>query len=79
MRRPWTRPFLRIDPVNSVARAGHPHELEDSGMLRLDDQWIWDSWIADDGDRYHHFSLKAPRALGDPGLRHARSRVRGTT
>jgi len=21
-------------------------------MLRLDDQWIWDSWMADDGDLY---------------------------
>lgn len=30
-------------------------------MLRLDDAWIWDSWIADDGERYHLFFLKAPR------------------
>ena len=34
-------------------------------MLRLADDWVWDSWIADDGERYHLFFLKAPRALGD--------------
>ena len=39
-------------------------------MLRLEDAWIWDSWIADDGERYHLFFLKAPRALEDPSLRH---------
>jgi len=38
--------------------------------LRLDDAWIWDSWIADDGEHYHLYFLQAPRALGDPGLRH---------
>jgi beta-fructofuranosidase len=31
---------------------------------------VWDSWIADDGERYHLFFLKAPRALEDPSLRH---------
>ena len=36
-------------------------------MLRLEDAWIWDSWIADDGDLYHLFFLKAPRALEDAG------------
>ena len=39
-------------------------------MLRLPDHWVWDSWIADAGDLYHLFFLKAPRALGDPGRRH---------
>ncbi|HEY3338670.1 MAG TPA: hypothetical protein VGK18_09215 [Propionicimonas sp.] len=39
-------------------------------MLIDPEQWIWDSWIADDGDRYHLFYLQAPRALGDAGLRH---------
>lgn len=39
-------------------------------MLIDDDHWIWDSWIADDGETYHLFHLKAPRALGDAGLRH---------
>lgn len=39
-------------------------------MLRLADHWVWDSWIADDGDRYHLYFLKAPRAIGDPARRH---------
>ncbi len=42
-------------------------------MLRLEDDWVWDSWIADDGERYHLFYLKAPRSLTDPGLRHERA------
>ena len=44
-------------------------------MLRLRDQWIWDSWIADDGDLYHLFFLQAPSALRDAGLRHTRATV----
>ena len=44
-------------------------------MLRLAEAWIWDSWIADDGDRYHLFFLQAPRALGDPGLRHTAATI----
>jgi beta-fructofuranosidase len=44
-------------------------------VLRLPDDWLWDSWIADDGDRYHLFFLKAPRALEDPGLRHAAATI----
>ena len=44
-------------------------------MLRLEDDWVWDSWVADDGERYHLFFLKAPRSLGDPSLRHARATV----
>lgn len=44
-------------------------------MLRLEDRWIWDSWVADDGDRYHLFYLQAPRSLGDGGLRHTRATV----
>jgi beta-fructofuranosidase len=45
------------------------------GVLRLDEHWVWDSWTADDGDRHHLFFLQAPRALGDPGLRHAAARI----
>jgi beta-fructofuranosidase len=37
--------------------------------------WIWDSWIADDGDRYHLYFLKAPAALKDPALRHEAARI----
>ena len=44
-------------------------------MLWLPDDWVWDSWIADDGERYHLFFLRAPRALGDPGLRHFAARI----
>ncbi|MGA9857734.1 MAG: hypothetical protein WBQ18_07705, partial [Solirubrobacteraceae bacterium] len=44
-------------------------------MLRLADHWVWDCWIADDGDLYHVFFLKAPRALGDAGLRHDRATI----
>ena len=44
-------------------------------MLRLPGAWLWDFWLADDGDRYHLYFLQAPRALGDPGLRHVNARV----
>ncbi|MET0837209.1 MAG: hypothetical protein ABWY19_00405 [Marmoricola sp.] len=44
-------------------------------MLRLEHDWVWDSWVADDGEHYHLFFLKAPRSLGDPELRHARATV----
>ena len=38
--------------------------------LRLEDKWIWDSWYAFDGQRYHAFYLHASRDLGDPVRRH---------
>jgi len=44
-------------------------------VLRLDDHWIWDSWVADDGDLYHLYFLKAPRSLGDVALRHVNATV----
>jgi beta-fructofuranosidase len=44
-------------------------------MLRLDDSWVWDSWYAEDGGVHHVFFLRAPRLLGDPGLRHLRASV----
>jgi sucrose-6-phosphate hydrolase SacC (GH32 family) len=44
-------------------------------VLALPDDWVWDSWVADDGERYHLFFLKAPRALRDPALRHTAARV----
>ena len=46
-----------------------------SPVLRLPEDWVWDSWIADDGERYHLFFLKAPRALGDARLRHTAARI----
>ena len=39
-------------------------------VLALPDKWIWDSWYAHDGARWHYFHLQADRALGDPELRH---------
>jgi beta-fructofuranosidase len=44
-------------------------------MLQVPGCWIWDSWVADDGERYHLFFLKAPSALGDPDLRHTSARI----
>jgi beta-fructofuranosidase len=38
--------------------------------LRLPDRWIWDFWLALDGDAYHLFFLQAPRRLQDPEQRH---------
>lgn len=38
--------------------------------LRLPDKWVWDFWLARDGDRHHVFFLQAPRSLVDPELRH---------
>ena len=44
--------------------------------LRLDADWVWDSWPFDDDQGLHHlFFLKAPRSLGDPELRHVNARV----
>jgi beta-fructofuranosidase len=43
--------------------------------LRLPDRWLWDFWFAQDGDDVHVFYLQAPRALGDPGLRHRNATI----
>jgi beta-fructofuranosidase len=48
-------------------------------MLKLEDKWVWDSWIADDGERYHLFFLEAPRSLGDPAQRHTAARIAHAT
>ena len=44
-------------------RRGGPVCASVLDMLSSREDWIWDSWIADDGERYHLFFLKAPRAL----------------
>ncbi|MFI5953028.1 glycosyl hydrolase family 32 [Cryptosporangium sp. NPDC051539] len=44
-------------------------------MLRLSDDWVWDSWVADTGTEYHLFFLKAPRSLADPALRHGAATI----
>jgi beta-fructofuranosidase len=43
--------------------------------LRLPDHWLWDFWFARDGDDVHVFYLQAPRALGDPDLRHRNATI----
>jgi beta-fructofuranosidase len=44
-------------------------------MLRLPGAWMWDFWLADDGDRYHLFFLFASRALQDEERRHHRASI----
>ncbi len=41
----------------------------------LPDHWVWDSWLADDGENYHLFFLRASRALIDPARRHHRASI----
>jgi beta-fructofuranosidase len=45
------------------------------GVLRLADSWAWDFWLADDGETFHLYFLKALRALRDPDLRHVNVRI----
>lgn len=44
-------------------------------MFDLRDDYVWDFWLADDGDAYHLFFLHAPKSLGDPELRHHSARI----
>lgn len=39
-------------------------------VLRLADHWVWDSWVADDGEDYHLFFLKASRHEDGMSSRH---------
>lgn len=39
------------------------------------DHWVWDFWLADDGELYHLFYLHAPKSLGNPDLRHRNARI----
>lgn len=39
-------------------------------MLFLQDQWIWDFWLYQDGAQWHTWFLKADKSLGDESLRH---------
>lgn len=49
--------------------------------LDLEHAWVWDFWVVDDPsaaehtEHLHAFFLHAPRALGDPDLRHQHARV----
>src|SRR6266536_576406 len=44
-------------------------------VLRLPDAWTWDFWLADTGEEYHLFFLRASRALHDPHRRHRRASI----
>lgn len=37
--------------------------------------WVWDFWLADDGERFHLYYLHAPKSLGNPDLRHRNARI----
>ena len=39
-------------------------------VLSLEADWIWDSWYAHDGEKWHCYFLKAPKSLINPELRH---------
>jgi beta-fructofuranosidase len=43
--------------------------------LRLPDKWVWDFWLARDGDDHHIFYLQAPRSLGRSDLRHRNASI----
>jgi beta-fructofuranosidase len=43
--------------------------------FRLEDEWVWDAWYADDGGEFHLFYLHAPRLLGDQFLRHVNATI----
>lgn len=40
-----------------------------------DDHWVWDFWLADDGEAYHLYYLQAPKSLGNPDLRHRNASI----
>jgi glycosyl hydrolase family 32 len=44
-------------------------------VLRIPGEWIWDSWVADDGERYHLFFLRAPATPEDPPRRHTNATI----
>lgn len=44
-------------------------------MFRLPEAWVWDFWLADDGENYHLFFLYASRALPHPDGRHYRASI----
>lgn len=43
--------------------------------FNLPEHWVWDFWLADDGERHHLFYLHAPKSLGNPDLRHRNARI----
>ncbi len=41
----------------------------------LDTHWVWDFWLADDGELFHMYYLRAPKSLGNQHLRHRNAKV----
>jgi len=39
-------------------------------VIALEKKWIWDSWYAHDGEKWHGFFLQADKSLIDPDARH---------
>ena len=39
-------------------------------VIALKEKWIWDSWYAQEGNRWHGYFLQADKTLIDPDLRH---------
>jgi beta-fructofuranosidase len=44
-------------------------------VLRLPGTWVWDSWVVDDGARYHLFFLRAAATPEQPELRHTGAQI----
>jgi beta-fructofuranosidase len=52
-----------------------PTEKGSELVFSLEDSWVWDFWLADDGSTFHMYYLHAPKDLGDPALRHRNARI----
>jgi len=44
-------------------------------MLRLEDRWVWDFWLAQTRGAFHVFYLQAPKTLGHEALRHKNASI----
>lgn len=59
-----------------VPRGREPDDEYRTAMtFSLDTHWVWDFWVADDGDLFHLYYLHAPKSLGDERLRHRNARI----
>lgn len=56
-------------------RFGKTSERGSGVAFSLPDHFVWDFWLADDGQQHHLFYLHAPRSLGHPDLRHRNARI----
>ena len=62
-------------PTRAGPGSGRSWSRTERTMLHLEDHWVWDFWVVDHGLDHHVFFLKAPRALGNPDLRHRNARI----